>query len=33
MIIPKGRRFMLQPLSFEGPCKSAYIRVMVGYNK
>ncbi|XP_058766967.1 probable polygalacturonase At3g15720 [Vicia villosa] len=29
MLIPQGRRFMLQPSSFEGPCKSAYIRVMI----
>jgi hypothetical protein len=31
LIIPEGQNFMLQPLSFQGPCKSTTINVKVRY--
>jgi len=29
LIIPEGKTFLLQPLSFQGPCKSTTIQVEV----
>jgi len=31
LIIPEGQNFMLQPVSFQGPCKSTTINVKVRY--
>jgi len=32
LIVPEGQNFMLQPLSFQGPCKSKTINFKVRYN-
>jgi len=31
LIIPGGKKFMLQPSSFRGPCKSSTVKIMVCY--
>lgn len=33
LVIPKGKTFMLQPVSFQGPCKTATVNVQVYNNK